>query len=135
MNRLDFWIAEWAYDVIAQANRSQLSGINAVEKILRDPGISSGRSRDRVLWWPRNPRIAKMSAASHQLSPSERLCLVVHFGQPLKEDNNVLTDRDVAKVTNISVRDFKSHVRTGKKKLRNILMNPKGKSQNHARKT
>lgn len=127
MNKLDAWITEWANDVLRRMDKSEFSGINVIEKILRDPGISTGGSRDRILWWPKNRRLAEISRAMHQVPPVERICLVVKFGRPVNDDGTIFTDRHLAQNSSVGVRDFKKYIRFSRKKLRGILLNSKPK--------
>lgn len=106
-------------------DKSEFSGINVIEKILRDPGISTGGSRDRILWWPKNRRLAEISRAMHQVSPVERICLVVKFGRPMNDDGTIFTEKHLSKNSSVGVRDFKRNCSEARKKLRRILLNQK----------
>lgn len=121
MSRIDDWIDEWARDVIRSLDRSGYSGINVVEKILRDPGISSSGPRDRVLWWPRNKRIAKVSSAMHRIDPITQICLIVDSGCVANDDGTTFDVRCLKQNSSLSVGEIRSRVRDAKRLLRGII--------------
>jgi len=120
-DKLDEDIRLWAFEEVRLMHRSGYSGTNAVERILRDPGISSQLSQHRVLWWPRSRRIAKISKASHQLTPMERICLIVNAGAILDDDGKVLEVKKFCKICKGKESRFGAHVNRAKRKLREIL--------------
>ena len=119
--RLDKDINEWAQNIVMNLHRSGFSGINVVEKILRDPGISTGGSKHRVLWWPKNKRIAKMSRAMHQIDPICQIVLVVDSGYVLTDDGRVFDKYMLAKYSSLGVRRFNEYLKKTKLKLSDIL--------------
>ncbi len=121
MSKLDSDITEWAEDVVNNLHKSGFSGINIIEKILKDPGISTKGSRHRVLWWPKNKRLYKIGKAMHQVSGIGVICLVIQYGRMLKEDGNIYTAVDLSKDSSIDLRRFEDECRAAKGKLRAIL--------------
>jgi hypothetical protein len=121
MNKLDADITEWAEDMVNNCRKSEYSGINIVEKILRDPGITTQGSRHRVLWWPKTRRIARMSKAIHQIDIIARVCLIVRYGGLLENDGTIYTKYNLAKDSSVTVREFNRYVKISRKKLRRIL--------------
>jgi hypothetical protein len=134
MKKLDFWLTEWAEHQVNIMHRCGYSGVNIIEKILKDPGISTGGSKHRVLWWPKNKRIAQMSRAMknkriaqmsramHQISPYSRLCLVVEYGRIVQQKNGqILTKKEFCAKRGHSCAFFDECVRDAKNKLRVIL--------------
>ena len=121
MRRIDRWLHDWAETVIEDANKSNLSGINTVEKLLKDPGIATDISQHKVLWWPKNRRVARISKAAHQLCSTEIVILVIHYGIVLNDDQSRLTKKDFAKVTGISVSRFHDIKRVARAKISTIL--------------
>ena len=120
MNKLDTDITEWAEDMVNNCRKTEFSGINIIEKILRDPGISTMGSRHRVLWWPKNRRIARMSSAMHQIDIISRVCLIVKYGRIVEDDGTVFTKYNLAKNSSINVRRFNKITKNAKTKLREI---------------
>ena len=118
---LDSLIDEWAADLMRHVHRGGYSGINAVERILKDPGISTKISGHVVLWWPKTRRIAKMSKAMHQVSPIEQIVLVVDSGHLLNDDRSVFTKAHLAKNSSLEVRRFNDFRKKAKAKLSSIL--------------
>ena len=125
--RIDGLISEWAEDVvnrcggvIGKGHDEGFSGINIIEKILRDPGISTAGSRHAVHWWPRNYRISMMSRAMHKIDTISQVCLLVRYGRILKDDGNVYTKHDLAKDSSIEVRRFNDLVKKARIKLLEI---------------
>jgi hypothetical protein len=116
MQKIDRWLVEWADLEIAGTAESGFSGINVVEKLLRDPGVVSGQSKDKILWWPKNRRMSKMSKAMHQLDAIEKLILVVHYGF-LPHEGRKYTKFDLAKESSIDVDRFAQIRRKARKKL------------------
>lgn len=114
-------IHEWATDLVDNMHKSGFYGINIVEKILRDPGFSTKGMRHRILWWPKNKRIAAMSRAMHQIEPLAQVCLVVAFGRVLSDDGTVFTKHELAEYSSVEVRRFNGIVSNAKTKLREIL--------------
>lgn len=114
-------IKEWASDVVRDMHKSGYYGINIVERILRDPGVSSKGLRHKVLWWPRNHRIALVSKAAHQLEPMAQMCLVVKFGGMMRDDGKLFTKHDLAQYSSLEVRRFNKIVADAKIKLREII--------------
>jgi len=121
LRRVDRWLGDWAESVIADTYKSYYSGINVVERILRDPGIATGKSQHKVLWWPKNRRVAKVSKAAHQLTPIERIVLIVHYGFVKNEDGTKFTKHDLAKTSSIDVSSFSSIRKTARKKIHELL--------------
>ena len=121
MSKFTYDLKEYAEHIVNTAHKSGYSGINVVEKILRDPGFSTDGSRDRVLWWPRNRRIAKMSKAMHQIGPIPQICLIVQHGRIVKEDGNIFNEGDFVKNSSLSLREFHKYVGDAEKKMRRIL--------------
>ena len=118
--RIDGLLSEWAEDIVLNAHKSGFSGINVVEKILRDPGISTGGSRHKAHWWPRNKRIAMMSRAMHNIGHVSQIVLIIHYGRILKEDGTVFTKHDLAKTSSIGLRRFNEIRRKAVTKLQVI---------------
>jgi len=130
MTRVDRWITEWCERVLIDANSSNLSPINTVEKLLKDPGVSTGNSQHKVLWWPhRKKRISKAehrraswtSKAAHQLTPIERIILIIHYGNVLNDDGTHFTKHDLAKCSSIGVRKYGNIQKEAKRKFSRIL--------------
>ena len=121
MAKIDSWLEEWAESVIEDSYKSHYSGINAVERILRDPGVATSQGSHRVLWWPKNPRVAKISKAAHQLTPIEIVCLLVKYGHVVDDNQNRFTPEHLATHSSIGLRRFKKIVREAKNKLSRIL--------------
>ena len=117
MAKIDSWLEEWAESVIEDSYKSHYSGINAVERILRDPGVATAQGAHRVLWWPRNPRVAKISKAAHQLTPIEITCLLVKYGRVVDDNQNRFTPEHLATHSSIGLRRFKSIVKAARAKL------------------
>lgn len=104
--RIDGLLSEWAEDIVLNAHKSGFSGINVVEKILRDPGISTGGSRHKVHWWPRNKRIAKMSRAMHQIDSVSQVCLIVKYGRIVNDDGSIFDEKQLVRNSSIGMNDF-----------------------------
>lgn len=119
--KLDFWLKEWAQDVVRNMDRSGFSGINVIEKILRDPGVATGGSKHRVLWWPRNRRLAKIYRAMHRIPQRDQVCLVVEYGGIVKEDGNLYTKQEFSREVGIGVRKYNETVKKAKTKILEIL--------------
>lgn len=119
--KLDGWIAEWAMSIVRDSRRSGYSGINVVERILRDPGISTRGSNHRVLWWPRNHRIAKMSKAMHQIDKVSQIVLIIDAGCIVNDDGTIFTKHDLARNSSVGVRRFNEMRKISKRKLSRIL--------------
>ena len=118
--RLDADIQEWAQSIVVDADRSGLSGINVVERILKDPGRSTDTSPHRVHWWPKNRRIAKMSRAMHIISNIEQVVLIVDSKEIFCDDGKVFTKYDLARhplYRSVSVRKYHEYRNQAKKKL------------------
>ena len=121
MRRVDRWLTDWAESVIDDVHASNYSGINVVERILRDPGISTDLSQHKVLWWPRNKRVARVSKAAHQLTPIDRVILVVHYGHVKNDDGTRFTKKDLAQNSSISVSRYHDIKRAARDKIAGIL--------------
>ena len=119
--KVDGMIAEYVEDFARQLHKSGYSNINAVEKILRDPGFSTGGSQHRVLWWPRNRRVAKVSRAFHQIDNVSQAVVIIHFRGIMRDDGSVFTKHDLAKYSSVGVRRFNELRKKAKSKLSNIL--------------
>jgi len=119
--RLDSMIDEWARDVLDSDYMSGFSGINAVEKILRDPGISTRGCGHVVLWWPRNKRIARISRAMHQVDPISQVCLMVDSGVMVREDGKQYSKHDLVRSSSLTLRRYYDFRESAKIKLAQIL--------------
>ena len=122
--KLDADILAWALDLMGFARRSGYSSINAVERILRDPGVSTGTSDHKVLWFPRNRRISKISKAMHQIDRIDQICLIVESGALMDDDNRIFTMKDLAKNSTLSVGSARDRAKKAKRKLNFIISNP-----------
>lgn len=118
--KIDGLIAEWAEDVVNNCHKSGFSGINVVEKILRDPGISTSGAKHKILWWPRNRRIAKMSRAMHQIDDISQVCLIVKYGGMVKEDGSVFKEKDLIQNSTLTTREFRERIRSARMLLNKI---------------
>jgi len=123
VNRLEWWLTDWANEILRHVHKSGFSGINIIEKILRDPGISTKGSRHRILWWPKTKRLYKVGKAMHQVDPIQRVCLIVQYGQPVNEDGTIFTKFDLAKNSSVTVREFNAHIKKSTQNLGRILLN------------
>lgn len=132
MRRVDRWLHDWAESVIEDANASQFPGIGAVERILKDPGIATDKTQHRVLWWPKNRRVAKVSRAAHQLTPIEIIILVIHYGFVVNDDQTRFTKKDLAKNSSISEQDFSKLRRDARRKIAALLKAYDKESQKNA---
>ena len=121
MRRVDRDLHEWADTVIEDSNGSNLSGINVVERILRDPGVATDVSQHKVLWWPKNRRVARISKAAHQLSSTEIIILVIHYGFMKNDDGTRFTRLDLEKNSSISRGSFSELRRDARRKIAKIL--------------
>ena len=121
MKRVDRWGIEWAESVIADSFKSNYSGTNVVERILRDPGISTDLSQHKVLLWPKNRKVARVSKAVHQLTPLERIVLIIHWGHVLNDDGTRFTKKELAQNSSISVSRYHDIKRAARAKLSMIL--------------
>ena len=121
--RIDGLISEWAEDVVNNCHKSGFSGINIIEKILRDPGISTSTSRHKVLWWPKNKRIAMMSRAMHRIDPISQVCLIVRYGRMLKDDSSIFQERDLVRNSSLTMREVRDRIHSAKKRLMEIVYN------------
>lgn len=121
MTKVEHRIAEWAEDLVNNCHRSGYYGINTVEKILRDPGFSTKGGRDRILWWPRNKRIAEMSRHMHKIDPIPQICLIVWYGRVLNDDNTLFDKYQLARNSSLTVREINRYVKSAKIKLQEYL--------------
>jgi hypothetical protein len=121
MRRVDRWLTDWAESVIADTYRSDYSGINVVERILRDPGITTDLSQHKVLWWPKNKRVSWVSKAAHQLTPTERIILIIHYGHVLNDDGTRFTKKELAQNSSISTSRYLSIKGAARRKISRIL--------------
>jgi hypothetical protein len=121
VRRVDRWLTDWADSVIEDSYKSNFSGINVIERILRDPGVSTDKGSSKVLWWPRNRRVARVSKAAHQLTPTEIVILVVHYGHVLNEDKSKFTKKDLAEQSSIGLRRYGEIQRNARNKISRIL--------------
>ncbi len=121
MRRVDRWLTDWADSVIADVNVSNYPGINGVERILKDPGVATDTSRHKVLWWPRNRRVAKVSKAAHQLNSIEIIVLIIHYGYVLNDDQTRFTKKDLAQNSSISVPRYLDIKKAARAKISRIL--------------
>lgn len=120
MQRIDRWLIEWADQQIAETADSGYSGVNVVEKLLRDPGVAEGKSGHKVLWWPRNRRLSKMSKAMHQIDPVSKIILIVHYGY-LPHEGRKYTKHDLARESSIDAERFDELRKAARKKLTRTL--------------
>ena len=119
--RLNSLLAEWAEDKVRDASKSGFSGINVVEKLLRDPGRSTSGGGHRVLWWPRNKRLAKMHKAMHQIDSISQICLIVEHGSLRDSEGRVFDKKALVQNSSLTVRGFNDRVREARSKLQRIL--------------
>ena len=120
MQKIDRWLIEWADQQIAETADSGFSGINVVEKLLRDPGVAEGRSGHKVLWWPRNRRLAKMSKAMHQIDPVSKIVLIIHYGY-LPHEGRKYTKWDLQRASSVDAERFDELRKAARKKLMKTL--------------
>ena len=119
--KVDSMIAEYVETLVRDIHRSGYAGINAVERIIRDPGIATDRSQHRILWWPKNRRCAKVSKAFHQIDVISRVVLIIHYKGVITDDGKVFTKHDLAKNSSIGVRRFNEILKKSKNKIADIL--------------
>lgn len=120
-DRLVYLIREWAEAAAEDMWKSGYPGINAVEQLLRDPGRASSASGHRVLYFHKNPRVAKVSRAMHQVDPITQVCLIVKYGRVVKDDGQLFTGRDLVSNSSLTPADYKEKCRSALQKLRKLL--------------
>ena len=121
MQRVDVWLQEWAEQAIFEALwKSDLSGINVVERLLRDPGRATGNSGHKVLWWPKNHRISKVSKAMHQVEPIDRIILMIDYGFIPKDEKTKFTLNDLVKNSSLTMGDVRARKRNARQKINNL---------------
>ncbi len=123
MQRIDRWLIEWAEDCIARTADSNLSPINVVEKLLRDPGMSTGKSQDKILFWHRNPRIAAVSKAMHQVDATSQVILIVHYGY-LPHEGRKYTMNDLVRESSLTLSECRNKRRKARSKINKIISKP-----------
>ena len=119
--KLDGLIYEWAAVQVKDEARSCLSPINTVERILRDPGRSTGGSQHRVHYWPVNKRMSNMSWAMQRLSKLEHIILIIDSNVILGNDGMIYDKYWLAKNSSLTVREFNRYRKKSKAKLSAIL--------------
>jgi hypothetical protein len=118
-------IADYIEEYVTEIHSSNYSGINTVEKILADPGVSTDGSQHRVLFWHKTHRMAKVSKAFHTLSPKERMLLVIHHGGVIHDDGSRFTEKDLIQSTSMTTRKLREYVRNAKKKVGRFIEEPR----------
>jgi hypothetical protein len=121
LDRVRSWIAEWVIDTSERVHDSDYYGINVVERIIRDPGISQNKLNHWILWWPRNRRTYLVGKAMHQIPVVHQICLLVHYGGVRKADGSEYTKHDLVKDSSLTLRKFGDFVRSAEKSLVDIL--------------
>ena len=118
MNKYKHWISEWARDLMRQADLADYgySDVNVVERLLRDPGRAP-RAESKVLWWPRNRRIAAVSRAAHCLTNLEQTVILVHYKAIMDDDGKILTKQRLADITGVGLRKIDNIRRKAEKIL------------------
>ena len=119
MQRIDRWLIEWAESVIKESAHSNMSGVNVVEKLLRDPGVTTGLSGHKVLWWPKNHRVSKISKAVHQINPVDRVILIIHYGY-LPHEGRKMTLRDLVRNSSLTMNEVKDRRRKARSKINKL---------------
>lgn len=121
-DKIDYLIVEWAESVIKDMHKSNFSSINVIEKILRDPGISTAGSRHKTHWWPSNRRVAMMSRAMHQIDPIAQICLVVKYGKMVNpDDGSIFSEKDLVQNSSLTTTEFRGLVKAAKAKIKSII--------------
>lgn len=122
MSKLDSDLTMWAEDIVNTIHRTGYTKISVIERMVSDPGIATRGSKHRVLWWPRNKRIARISRAMHQVHPYGRLCVVVEYGRLVQSHNGqILTKKEFSRKKGHSCAFFDICVKEAKKKIRYLL--------------
>ena len=121
MDKLDPLLKRWAENSISEAYKSGYSGINIIDKILHDPGISTQGSRHRIHWWPR-PKLAKIEKAMHQIPAMAQMCLIIEYGRLIDPKNGqIVTDQDFCKYEHMKMSKYREYILKAKRKLDHIL--------------
>ena len=123
MRNLDSLLVEYCEHLVNTYHRCGYSGQNIIHRILKDPGISTQGSKHKILYWPRNKRIAKMSRAFHHLDAMQQICLIVRFGRIVDPDNGQVVD-DVTFAQDqpgMTLPIFHKNIRSAKYKLAEVL--------------
>ena len=133
---LDSMIDEWARDVVLNSRKGPLltprlsgfSGINVVERLLKNPGISVRGIGHAVLWWPsrsksaeKRKRMATIYRAMHQIDSISQICLIVDAKRILREDGNIFTVWDLKRNSSLTVGEIRERISRAKRTLRKIL--------------
>lgn len=119
-SRVDSWLYEWAETECAAIHKSGYGGINVVERLLRDPG-GTQIAEHKILWFPKNRRVARVSKASHQLTPLERIVLIIDYGNIRRDDQKRFTLKDLARYSSVTVRRSRHIKKAAKQKMSKIL--------------
>jgi len=119
--RIDSMISDYIVEYVKLVHGTSFSGINVVNKLLKDPGFSTEGSQHRVLWWPKNHRIAQISKAFHVLSPKEVAIMAIYYKGVINDDGSTFTKEDLAKNSTIGLRRFGEIHRNAKRKVKDAL--------------
>ena len=114
-------IDEWAKEMVRNAHKSGFSPINTFENLLRNPVLSTGGSKHRILYWHRNKRIARMSRAMHQIDKLSQILLIVDSGYLESDDKTVFTLENLRDHSTMKMHEIREIIRDAKQKLRKIL--------------
>ena len=122
MRNLESDLVVWAEDRVNTAHRCGYSGINIIEKILKDPGISTQGTRHRIHWWPKSRRIYKIGRAMHQISAIDQVCLIIKYGRLINPDNGqIVTEVECALELGFGMKKFDKIVSDACKTLRGLI--------------
>ena len=102
---------------------SNLSGINVVERLLRDPGRASAKSNDRILFFHKNPRIAAISRAINhaEIDNVTKIILIVDYGFIAKDDGKRFKINDLVRNSSLTMSECRAKKREARQKINRLL--------------
>ena len=119
--KIDGLIGEWAEAEVNDLSKSGIYGINIVERLWRDPGMATGGAKHRVLWWPRNRRVAKVSRAMHQVDNISKICLIARYGGMVNDDGTIFDEKVLVRSSSLTMTEVKKRISDARRLLSRLL--------------
>ena len=122
MKRITGLLQEWGLFVAANIDYADEWGDSILAKMVMYGGYTErGDSGSAILCEDMPMKIKRVDHAVKRLPRWQRDCIQAFYCSPLKEDGQVWTKRELAKLLGTTKDKFDSHISYGKRRLNTLL--------------
>jgi hypothetical protein len=121
MKKVTILLREYGDYHIRHMDHDGFYGVNILHRVAREGLVQRTPTKDKILCLDLPPRIREVDVAIRKLPNWQMKCVRARFCAPLKEDGNLYTHREIAKLLGLSHHKYKQYLRMGISKVEKML--------------